>query len=323
MEAIHAHQRNMPEAIQRALHDAKLAVTEVDGIAFTRGPGMSGCLRTCCDAAKALASALHKPLVGVHHMQAHALTPLFTLPESHKPTFPFLTLLISGGHTLLLVAHSPSQFNILATTPDSSIGNAYDKVSRLLELEWGTHGLGAALEKLCADHPSQMPQKGDDISFPLASRGKLLFSYSGLYAAVLRQVEGMSKKDMTLETKAKIAWAFQISAIGQLEEKVKLGFRWCESRGINVRHLVVSGGVASNLFLRERLKACLQMLKTPHEVQLAFPPVSLCTDNAAMIAWASMYRFLKNEHDSYDIIIQPNWSIEDLELERNQPALLI
>ncbi|KAL1945590.1 hypothetical protein VTO73DRAFT_1592 [Trametes versicolor] len=131
--ALHAHQRNMPGAVQRALREADMSVNDVDGIAFTLGPGIPGCLSVCGNAARSLAAALNKPLVGVHHMQAHALTP------SSRPQFPFLTILVSGGHTLLLLASSPKSFRILATSLDESIGSAYDKVARPLRrhLRWG------------------------------------------------------------------------------------------------------------------------------------------------------------------------------------------
>ncbi|CDO76685.1 hypothetical protein BN946_scf184677.g5 [Trametes cinnabarina] len=125
--ALHAHQRNMASSSPNVLSSAPELTPHVDGIAFTRGPGIPGCLSVCGNAARTLAAALNKPLVGVHHMQAHALTPLLTSPPSELPQFPFLTLLVSGGHTLLLLASSRTSFRILATTLDESIGNAYDK----------------------------------------------------------------------------------------------------------------------------------------------------------------------------------------------------
>jgi N6-L-threonylcarbamoyladenine synthase len=120
LHAQHSHARNIPIAIQQVLREAKLTLKDLDGIAFTRGPGMAGCLQTCAASAKALAAATGLPLIGVHHMQAHALTPFLTEPE--PPQFPFLTLLLSGGHTLLLLARSETSFEILATTHDESIG---------------------------------------------------------------------------------------------------------------------------------------------------------------------------------------------------------
>lgn len=229
------------------------------------------------NAARALAAALGKPLVGVHHMvrspvfdfhslsltylkQAHAVTVFLSLPEDELPKYPFLSLLISGGHTLLLLARSSTAFSVLATTPDDSIGNAYDKVSRLLSLSWSTLGPGAALEKFCADHPPPLSPAPHDrinsyerrLSFPLSSRGELMFSYSGLYSSVQRYVEALPPEALTSERKAHIAWAFQRAAVGQLEEKLCLGLKWCSRHDIDIRHVVVSGGVASNAYVRER-----------------------------------------------------------------------
>ena len=178
------------------------------------------------------------------------------------PAFPFLTLLISGGHTLLLLARSSTAFSVLATTPDDSIGNAYDKVSRLLSLPWYDLGPGAALEKFCTDHPlplvTTLPSDRNinpaehEPSFPLPCPGELMFSYSGLYSSVQRYVEALPSEAFTLERKARVAWAFQRAAVGQLEEKLREGFKWCLRHGIDIRHVIVSGGVASNGFLRER-----------------------------------------------------------------------
>ncbi|KIJ49341.1 hypothetical protein M422DRAFT_161218 [Sphaerobolus stellatus SS14] len=318
--AMRYHQLNMPGAINKALKDAKISATDLDGIAFTRGPGMQGCLTVCSNSAKAIAAALEKPLVGVHHMQAHALTPLLTQEASNRPEFPFLTLLVSGGHTMLLVTRSPTDFKILATT-DMSIGNAIDKISRMLGLNFGGLGPGVALEKFCMANPSPnaigpLDKHTDSamLSFPLGSLHKLEFSYSGVYSAVQRYIErGGGAESFSLEEKAKVAWAFMRAATGQLEEKLRLGLKWCENNDVDVRHVVVSGGVASNLFIRERLVMAIEEAKMREHVSLVYPPIALCTDNAAMIGWASMYRFLKNDHDPYDILNKPIWSLEDLQ----------
>ncbi|KAF8586702.1 peptidase M22 glycoprotease [Ramaria rubella] len=324
-EAIACHQ---PGAIRRALSEAQLSIMDVDGIAFTRGPGIGGCLSVTSNAAKGLAAALEKPLVGVHHMQAHALTPFLSLPVAEAPIFPFLSLLVSGGHTLLLLAESSTQFKILATTLDSSIGNSYDKVSKLLALPWGSRGPGAALEEFCLDHPqtnhsktleptSVPPEFTENvISFPKPRPGELMFSYSGLYSAVRRYIEAVPSGELTFEHQAQIAWAFQHAAVDQLKEKVRLGLKWCSHRGIAVRHLVVSGGVASNELLRDGLRSCVIQSDAhlPNTISVVFPPIALCTDNAAMIAWTAMDRFKRNDHDPYEIELRPSWSIEDLHL---------
>ncbi|KAI0296507.1 Gcp-like domain-containing protein [Multifurca ochricompacta] len=297
--AVQAHQQNMPIAVRKALNDARMNAAEVDGIAFTRGPGMTGCLGVGSSAAKTLAAALNKPLVGVHHMQAHALTPILT-SAPNPPTFPFLTLLVSGGHTLLLLATSITQFRILATTPDESIGRVFDKVSRMLALPWSVKGPGASLEEFVA---ASTVQEDLALLMPRTMPGILRFSFTGLHSAVERFVTARGGTEaLDMSTRHALANAFQKAAVGQLEEKVALALAWCEKQGIGVKHLVVSGGVASNLYLRE----------SHDPILLVFPPAELCTDNAVMIAWASMHRFLTGNTDDYSVLIRPKWSIDDL-----------
>ena len=181
--------------------------------------------------------------------QAHALTPLLT-SAPNPPKFPFLTLLISGGHTLLLLATSQTQFRILATTPDESIGRVFDKVSRLLALPWSARGPGAALEEFVDASPvedSLVP------SMPRTMRGYLGFSFAGLHSAVERFVTARGGAEgLDDATRRALASAFQSAALDQLEEKVSLALKWCRVQGVGLNHLVVSGGVASNSYLRNR-----------------------------------------------------------------------
>ncbi|KAF4620405.1 hypothetical protein D9613_000580 [Agrocybe pediades] len=311
MSAINSHQQNMPYAIRRALDDSRLdIVKDIDGIAFTRGPGMPGCLSVGMNAAKSLAAALKKPLIGVHHMQGHALTSTLT-SWPNEPKYPFLTLLISGGHTLLLLAKSNRLFEILATTRDESVGRTFDKVSKLLGLKWTNLGPGDALEKFCAeeievDHPSVPP-------FPRPLHGQLSYSFSAFHSHVtnfMNEHGGHEKVDIL--TRRALARAFQTAAVGHLEEKLILGIDLCKSKNIHIADIVVSGGVASNQYLRKRLVSCLAEYDRHTSYHLSFPPPHLCTDNAVMIAWASMHRFLANESDPYSIELRPKWSIEDL-----------
>ncbi|CAA7259252.1 unnamed protein product [Cyclocybe aegerita] len=310
ISAIGLHQRNMPYAVRRALDDAKLdIVKDIDGIAFTRGPGMPGCLSVGMNAAKSLASALQKPLVGVHHMQAHALTPLLS-EWPHEPQFPFLTLLISGGHTLLLLAKSAKSFELIASTRDESIGRSFDKVSKLLQLKWTALGPGDALEKFSAEgdvSPLPIPE------FPRPLRGQLDFSFAAFHSHVNLSIEKVGGYDkLDIPTKRGIARAFQTATVSHLEEKVILALEHCRDRNIIVNDIVVSGGVASNQYLRGRLRQCLLKLDAEASYRLSFPPPYLCTDNAVMIGWASMHRFLDGDVDEYGIDLRPKWSLEDL-----------
>ncbi|KAI0656520.1 glycoprotease [Cubamyces menziesii] len=325
--ALHAHQRNMPGAVQRALKEANLTVNDVDGIAFTLGPGLPGCLSVCGNAARTLAAALNKPLVGVHHMQAHALTPLLTSPPSEHPQFPFLTLLVSGGHTLLLLASSLTSFRILATTLDESIGNSYDKVARLLNIPFDGTSAGAALERYCASPLPPGEGSEDDvpeIRMPRPMPGRMAFSYTGLHSTVERFLDAR-RGTLDERTRLGLARSFQRAAVGQLEAKLVLGMQQLAAQGVKVKSMVVSGGVASNSYLRERLRACLDVESPDERISLLFPPPALCTDNAVMIAWASMHRFLAGDTDEYSIESRPVWSLEDLEKpgpSTTKPALV-
>ncbi len=183
--------------------------------------------------------------------QAHALTPFLTSTPSALPEFPFLTLLVSGGHTLLLLASSRTSFRILATTLDESIGNAYDKVAKLLQIPYANRAAGAALERF-ARSPA-VAGEGDvpEVLMPRPMRGRLAFSYTGLHSTVERFLDAR-RGELDERTKLGIAKSFQIAAVAQLEEKLVLGMRKCAQEGVKIRSVVVSGGVASNVFLRER-----------------------------------------------------------------------
>ncbi|KAF8626847.1 hypothetical protein AX15_004674 [Amanita polypyramis BW_CC] len=243
--------------------------------------------------------------------QAHALTPLLTT-WPNPPMFPFLTLLISGGHTLLLLANSSSSFKILATTSDESIGRAFDKVSRMLGLNWTTYGPGAALEQFSAEEDS--PSDGSPSHtppFPRPMPGRLAFSYASFHSHVERYIFARGGADeINTTTKRSLARAFQEAAVTQLLDKLLLGLEWCEKQGIQINAVVVSGGVASNHYLRDRFSS----FSAPSNGRPTFvyPPPQLCTDNAVMIGWASMTRFLVGDHDDYTINLLSKWSIEAL-----------
>lgn len=282
---------------------------------------MASSLGVGLSAAKTLSAVLDKPLMYVHHMQAHALTPLLT--EKQPPKFPFLVLLVSGGHTMLVLAKGVSDFRILVTTTDDSIGDAFDKVARDLGIPW-TSAPGAALEALA----EKSVQNGEEIFFPTPCKGQPIFSYSGLKAAVQRHIESKGGNEMAETQKATIAAAFQRAASAQLQDKLSMVLRPShqinDSRGRphpridllegvsgdNIKTLVCSGGVASNNYLRLRLRKHLDSLGR-EDVELQFPPLSLCTDNAAMIAWVGHLIYEQRTTD-YSRHARPKWSMEEI-----------
>ncbi|CAL1707938.1 unnamed protein product [Somion occarium] len=303
----------MPIAVKRALAEAQCSVHDIDGIAFTRGPGMPGCLTVAATTAKALAAALGKPLVGVHHMHAHALTPFLSQPEDDLPAYPFLTLLLTGGHTLLLLATSPNSYEILAESIDSTIGFAYDRASRALAMPPHPKGPGASLEAFCAQpaDDSELQDLMQPLGVPLHNR--MAFSYAGIVAQIILRIKELGDS-LNDQTKLALARAFQNAAARHLEEKLLMAIMSCRKRNLDIKHMVMSGGVASNMFLRNRLRSCLEAasLASQSPIKLICPPPALCTDNAAMIAWASMTRFLTQDYDDLTVSLRPTWTLTNL-----------
>lgn len=323
LSAALSHHASLPDTIASALSSANVTTSDIDAIAVTQGPGMASSLGVGLSAAKTLSAVLGKPLIYVHHMQAHALTPLLT--QNVPPTFPFLVLLVSGGHTMLVLAKGVSEFNILATTSDDSVGDAFDKVARDLGIPW-TSAPGAALESLAAKHTTTSHK--EQVAFPVPCRGLPAFSYSGLKAAVQRHIEASAPSSLREEQKAEIAAAFQKAACAQLQDKLTMALRpYTQSKdkrgralprinlpegvlGDQIKTVVCSGGVASNAFLRATLRQHLDELGR-EDVELQFPPLKLCTDNAAMIAWTGHLIYEQRTCD-YSRHARPKWSMEDI-----------
>lgn len=307
LHAARGHHRHVPQAIAQALDEAQLTIHDLDGIGVTRGPGMPGCLAVGMTAAKTLAAVHAKPLVYLHHMRAHALTPLLT--EAQPPAFPFLTLLVSGGHTMLVLVHSLDRFAILADTLDDSVGNAFDKFARELQLGWQSAS-GALVEALAAHAQPHEPV------LPHILLGTPTFSYSGLRSAAARHIARVGgAAAMSHAAKAALAHDFQVAAFAPLEDKVvralvpqQRGWQLPGMDPMSIRSVVCSGGVASNQFLRHRLRCALDK-HGRSDVALHFPPLSLCVDNAAMIAWAAHLYWHTRTHDMTTHVVA-KWPID-------------
>lgn len=214
---------------------------------------------------------------------------------------------------MILLASSTTSFSILATTADVSIGNAFDKVSRSLGLPWGDPayptvvGAGPILEKFAEEHSPGA--ENEMFEFPVPMRGQLAFSYGGLISSVQRYI-AMAKAGAPLTRKMQsfIASTFQKAAVKQLEEKLCLAIESCYRHNLPIGTVIISGGVASNKYLRSRLESFLAQ----HQLSVQYPPPSLCTDNAAMIGWASMYRFLAGDPDPYTLRLKSTWLLTEL-----------
>tara|TARA_B110000483_G_scaffold23151_1_gene26881 strand:+ start:9055 stop:10053 length:999 start_codon:yes stop_codon:yes gene_type:complete len=281
------HVKKLLPLISATLKDSKLNSNELDAIAYTAGPGLRGPLLTGSSLACSLAYGWGIPAIGVHHMEAHLL---INLLEDPAPTFPFLTLLISGGHCLIINSEDLGVYKVIGQSRDDAVGEAFDKTAKLLEL--GYPG-GPQIERIAL---SGNP-KAFDLPRPMTKEKHLDFSFSGLKTAVLYLTK---KQDNISEGfKADLAASFQEAVAETLLIKCK---RALEQTGLN--QLVIGGGVASNQYIRKRLEEGLEGIK------IFFPPIERCTDNGAMVAVAGHYRI--NQIHSEDIIIRPKWDLSEL-----------
>lgn len=285
---------------------------------------MFGCLQVAANSALAVAAALDKPVMAIHHMvrvarpafgiathappqQAHALTPFLT--ERDPPAFPFLTLLVSGGHTLLLLATAEDRFRILSSSLDDSIGDAFDKTAKLLQLPWiPDMGPGPTLEQYARPHAPSQSLYDSIRPLPRATPRRLEFSFAGLKSATEKEArKHFSNLKLKIPELLQHAMArrFQEAAVGHVCEKVQLALEQLRGEGVDVTSLVVSGGVASNAYLRSALEAL--------GTRVYYPPVALCTDNAAMIAWAGILKLRRKDglEDGPDLPIRKKWPLDD------------
>jgi N6-L-threonylcarbamoyladenine synthase len=290
--AARAHVDVLDRVIERALADAGVGLGDLDGIAVTAGPGLIGGVAVGLTTAKALALASGKPLVALNHLEAHALTVRLT---SGVP-FPFLLLLVSGGHCQLLTCEGVGRFTRLGTTIDDAAGEAFDKTAKLLGL--GFPG-GPAIE--------QAAKGGNAKRFrfprPLTDTEGFDFSFSGLKTAVRRTSE---TEELNGQTVADIAASFQAAAVDVLVERSRKAMRAMRERRSGILHLVVAGGVAAN----ERLSGSLTSVARAEGYELVVPPVKLCTDNGAMVGWAGLERLELGLVDDLGVTARARWPLD-------------
>ncbi len=282
--AARAHVEALEPLIVAALADAKLTLADVDAIAATAGPGLIGGVMVGLVTGKALAHAAGKPLIAVNHLEGHALSPRLSDPDLE---FPYLLLLVSGGHCQLLLVEGVGAYRRLATTIDDAAGEAFDKTAKLLGL--GFPG-GPAVERAAAlGNPKAVP-----LPRPLKGSAEPHFSFAGLKSAVARVVGQYSPEDL--------AASFQAAVVDCLIDRTTKALR--TSHGATA--LVVAGGVAANTAVR----SALQSLASAHGLRFVAPPLWLCTDNAAMIAWAGAERFATGLTDPLDVAARPRWPLD-------------
>lgn len=280
--------------VEQALQEAHLELAEVDAIAVTRGPGLPGSLVVGMNMAKGLAMGSGKPLVGVNHLEAH----LYSVGLSNEPQdeaarveYPLVGLIVSGGHTELVLMEKVLQYKSLGATLDDAAGEAFDKVARLLNLPYPG---GPSIQTAAA---SGNPQA---FSFPRAwLEGNWNFSFSGLKTAVLREVRRLERVSHTLPIED-LAASFQQAVVDVLVGKTLRAAREYQAKSI-----LVAGGVSANRALREHF------LKQA-DIPVFIPPLFLCTDNAVMVAAAGYYRYLNGQRDELSMDVLPNWPIAEL-----------
>ncbi len=284
------HIRRLTPLIRTVLADAGTALPQLDGIAYTAGPGLIGALLVGASVGHSLAWSLGRPVVAVHHMEGHLLAPLLESPDLAPP---FLALLISGGHTLLVAVRELGHYRVLGESIDDAVGEAFDKVAKMLGL--GYPG-GPALERLA--------RKGDPARFhfprPMTERPGLDFSFSGLKTFVMNT---LAKTAATERDKADIARAFQEAVADTLAIKCRRALRQT-----GLKTLVAAGGVCANQAIRARLQAVAEA----EGARLFLPRPEFCTDNGAMIAFAGCLRLQAGQREELAIQARARWSLEEL-----------
>lgn len=286
------HIRKTVPLIQAALKEANLKPNDIDGVAYTAGPGLIGALMVGASIGRSLAYAWNVPAVAVHHMEGHLLAPML---EDNPPEFPFVALLVSGGHTQLIKVTGVGEYELLGESIDDAAGEAFDKTAKLLGLDYPG---GAKLSKLA--------EQGDASRFhfprPMTDRPGLDFSFSGLKTAAANTIHQQGQ-NLDEQSKADIARAFEDALVDTLLIKSR---RALDLTGFN--RLVIAGGVSANKTLRRKLA----QLMAERKGQVYYPRLEFCTDNGAMIAYGGMIHLKSSQFADLAIEVKPRWPLSEL-----------
>lgn len=292
--AARAHLEILPSMLRQCMDQSYLTFQDLDAIAVTAGPGLIGGVIVGVMMAKSIASVHEKPFLAINHLVAHALTSRMT----DHIEFPYLILLVSGGHCQMLIAHDSDNFQLLGSTLDDAVGEAFDKTARLLSMPYPG---GPEIEKSAAT--------GDALRFslphPLINNPKygMNFSFSGLKTAVrdlAYQISPLQPQDVS-----DICASFQKTVADILSFRCAQGLMYAKENNIELKHFVVAGGVAANLYLRSRLTS----VAAQFNINFSAPPLNLCTDNAAMVAWAGIEKLKKGSFDDFGFLPKPRWQL--------------
>ena len=301
--AARTHLEHLDRLIAIAMEDANTSFAELDGVAATCGPGLIGGVMVGMMAGKAIAATHDLPFIGVNHLEAHALTPRLT----DGVEFPYLLLLISGGHTQILAVEDVDRYHLWATTLDDALGECFDKSARIMGLP---HPFAQNLEKIadeCDDIDTACAHF--DLPRPMKGRKELAFSFSGLKTAVRNHVDKLPAGDLKREDIMMLAASYQIAAADCLNDRCERAIKKFKAHygdRTDQPTLVVSGGVAAN----KTIRAALKNLTNKHKMAFSAPPIGLCSDNGAMIAWTGIERLKRNMTDTLDIAARPRWPLD-------------
>jgi N6-L-threonylcarbamoyladenine synthase len=291
--AARAHVEALDTLIERALQEARMTPQDIDAVAVSAGPGLIGGVMVGLTSAKALALALDRPLLAVNHLEAHALTPRLT----DDLAFPYLLLLASGGHTQMIAVLGVGEYRRLGGTIDDAIGEAFDKVAKMLGLPY-PGGPKVEIEA----------EKGDperfDLPRPMLGREEPVFSLSGLKTAVRRQAEAIAP--LNYQDISDLCASFQAAVVDVVVDRVHAAIHAFRAAYGQPNALVIAGGVAANLALRR----ALERFALETGVRMVAPPPALCTDNGAMVAWAGLERLALQQTDSLDVSPRARWPLD-------------
>ena len=298
------HIRKTIPLISQVLADASLKKQDINGIAYTSGPGLVGALMVGAAIAESLAFALDIPIIGVHHMEGHLLAPML---EESPPEFPFLGLLVSGGHTQLVAVKGIGQYEILGESLDDAAGEAFDKAAKMLGLDYpGGPRIAALAAQAQPIQKEKANAKDKRYRFPrpMTDRPGLDFSFSGLKTFTLNTIQKIqSERTLTLEDKANVAQAFEEAVVDTLRIKCR---RALEQTGLKT--LVIAGGVSANVRLRQSLESMTATLGA----KVFYARHEFCTDNGAMIAYAGCQRLNAGQREGLTIKVRPRWPMDQL-----------
>ena len=291
--AARSHIEKIDLIARKAITESKIKIEDIDAVAATAGPGLIVCLSVGLNFGKAIAFSLNKPFIAVNHLEGHALSPKL----NSNINYPYLLLLISGGHSQFLSVQGLGKYKQLGTTIDDAVGEAFDKTAKLIGIEFPGGPKIEEYAKLGNENKFKLPK-------PIINKGGCNLSFAGLKTAVLK----ISKKIKTKKEKYDLAASFQKTVEEILFEKTKIAFKEFKKNNSNKKNIfVIAGGVASNNKIRKKLTN----LSLKEKFEPIFPPINLCSDNAAMIAMVGLEKFKKKQFDNLDYPAKPRWALDE------------